>query len=314
MQTVTADLEIIEHHLYTIHIVDDSPLVIASLKQALEERNYVVTSSNNGKDAIEAISQGQPDLVILDVEMPVMDGYETIQQLKKKKATAEIPVIFYTSLTKPDVIQKIFTLGASDYIAKPFVKEELFARIDKEIQTIMLQTMLKQKMSKLAELLSIDTLTKTSNKMHMTALIKRKLQILKENSKSSFALMYIDIDKFNAFVKTQGIDTSDNSLKKIAMIIKRSIQDKDTLCRWHGDQFMLLLDNTNKNELDILAKSIRDKIGQAVFGKEGHLTCSIAIIEVLSNQEVSQVVKKLQKNMQDAKALNKSAIIKIVNI
>jgi len=314
MQTEADNLEIVEHHLYTIHIVDDSPLVISSLKKALEEKDYIVTSSDNGKDAIEAIFQGQPDLVILDVEMPVMDGYETIQHLKKKKGTSDIPVIFYTSLTKPDVIQKIFTLGASDYIAKPFVKEELFARIDKEIKTIMLQTMLKQKMSKLAELLSIDSLTKTSNKIHMTARIKQKLQILKGNPKANFALMYIDIDKFNAFVKTQGIDVSDNTLKKIAMIMKRSIKEKDTLCRWHGDQFMLLLDYTNKNELDVLAKSIRDKVGQTVFGIEGHLTCSIAIIEVLSNQEISQIVQILQKNMQDAKALNKSAIIKMVNI
>lgn len=313
MQTQEIDIEVVEYHLYTIHIVDDSPLVIASLKQTLEEKKYIVTSSTNGKDAIATILKEQPNLVILDVEMPVMDGYETISLLKKNKGTANIPVIFYTSLTKPDVIKKIFQLAASDYIAKPFVKEELFARIEKEMKTIILQNMLKEKMSKLAELLSIDSLTKTSNKMHMSALIKRKLKIIKENPKASFALMYIDIDRFNTFVKAHGIDYSESSLKKIAMIMKRSITDKDTLSRWYGDQFILVIEKTNMDELDTIAKSIREKISQEIFGVDGHLTCSIVIMKVLESQELKHVINKLQENMKEAKKLNNSAIIKMID-
>ena len=85
--------------------------------------------------------------------MPVMDGYETIAMLKSDRKTADIPVIFHTTLREPEVIERLFNLGASDYISKPFIPLELFARIEKEIKTITLQNKLKEKMSILAETL-----------------------------------------------------------------------------------------------------------------------------------------------------------------
>ncbi|WP_373002078.1 PleD family two-component system response regulator [Sulfurimonas sp.] len=75
-----------------------------------------MNSSTNGKEALEAINN-KPDLIILDIEMPIMNGYETITKLKESKKTQNIPVIFLTSPTKPNVIKKIFNLGASDYIS-----------------------------------------------------------------------------------------------------------------------------------------------------------------------------------------------------
>ena len=163
------------HDAYTIHLVDDSKVIIAGLTSVLEKEGYKVTFSINGRDAINSINENKPTLIILDVEMPIMDGYETIQLLKKDKNTANIPVIFHTTLTKPEIVKKLFKLGAADYLSKPFIPEELLARVEKEVKNITLQNKLKEKMSKLAEVLSIDPITKTSNRMHMNSMINAKI-------------------------------------------------------------------------------------------------------------------------------------------
>jgi diguanylate cyclase (GGDEF)-like protein len=313
MEGQELDTNAIEYSKYTIHIVDDSPLVITALLNVLEPKNYIINSSSNGKEALKAINSNKPNLIILDVEMPVMDGYETITKLKENKKTKNIPVIFLTSLTKPDVIKKIFNLGASDYISKPFVVEEMLARIEKEIRNIMLQTLLKEKMSKLAELLSVDDLTKASNKMHITSIIKRNLKKIKDGQMKSFSLMYIDVDDFNAFIRVNGINASDATIKKIAMIIKRSIRDKDTLAHWHGDKFMICFTQISEEELDTTAKSIRDKISKAPFGSNGHLTCSICMVDITMDESVTRVIDRMQKSMKDSKTRNKSSIVKIID-
>lgn len=313
MEPEVIDTDTIDYEKYTIHVVDDSPLMVTALLNVLQPKRYKVTSSTNGKNALESITKDIPDIIILDVEMPVMDGYETIQHLKKNKKTANIPVIFLTSLNKPDIIKKIFDLGASDYISKPFVEEEILARIKKEIKNIMLQDMLKEKMSKLAELLSIDKLTRVSNQIHMTSLINTSLEKIKVEKKGSFSLMYIDIDSFNYFVKKHGIALSDIALKKIAMIIKRSIRDKDKLARWNGDTFIILFQNIKEDELDVIAKSIRDNIAQTPFDSDKHLTCSISTLEITKDLNISNIIKKLQNSMQSLKKTQKSSIIKIID-
>ncbi|PHQ65873.1 MAG: diguanylate cyclase response regulator [Sulfurimonas sp.] len=313
MEGQELDINSIDYSKYTICIVDDSPLVISSLSDVLVPMNYTVHSSTNGKEALEAIHKNTPDLIILDVEMPVMDGYETITQIKENKKTKNIPVIFLTSVTKPDAIKKIFDLGASDYISKPFIVEEMLARIEKEIKNIMLQTLLKEKMSKLAELLSLDDLTKTSNKIHMTSVIKTNLQKIRDGQKKSFSLMYIDVDDFSAFIRANGINATDATIKKISMILKRSIRDKDILAHWHGDKFMIYFSETSREELDITAKAIRDKISKAPFGSNSHLTCSICMIEITTDENVTTIIEKIQKSMKDSKGRDRSSIVKIMD-
>ncbi len=294
---------------HTIHIVDDSNLVIESLKMLLEENGYKIESSLNGKDALIAIEKNKPDLIILDVKMPVMDGQETIKHLKKSKSTKDIPVIFHTALDKPDVINNLFELGACDYIIKPFIAQELLARVKKELKNITLQNMLTEKISKLAEILSTDSLTKTSNKMHMTSIIKTKLQNLNVQKKGIFSLIYIDIDNFNNFIKINGINTLDITIKKISMIIKRSIRTKDILSHWNGDEFMVLFQHINEDELNKIACTIRDNIAKAPFGSNSHLSCSITITQILDTQDINEVLDMLQSRMKEIKKTNKNSII-----
>ena len=118
---------------YKVFIIDDDPASIRMLNELLQER-YEVFGSTGGHQAIELIGQLLPDLILLDVIMPEMDGYEICRRPKEKRATRDIPLIFLTSCTETDKIVRGFGLGAVDYITKPFQVSEVLARVDTHVQ------------------------------------------------------------------------------------------------------------------------------------------------------------------------------------
>lgn len=301
----------IDHSQYTIHIVDDSPLVVKVLTDVLQRKAYRVTFTENGKDAIDSIANDKPHLIILDVEMPIMDGFETIKILKANPETSNIPVIFHTTLTQPEVIGKLFELGASDYITKPFVPVELLARVEKEILNINLQNMLMDKMSKLAQALSLDPLTRLYNKLHMTSVINSKLKKFQQKDGGTFGLIYLDIDDFNVFTKMHGFVASENAIKKIAMVLKRSIRDKEILARWDADVFVIFCPQTTKQELETIAKKMRENIAKVPFVSNLNLTCSISLVKIDTADKVTtnNTIALLQNRMSEAKQVSKNSII-----
>ena len=125
--------------IYDILIVDDTPEHLTVLRQMLAEQNYMVRPALNGEIAIKAANESPPDLILLDIRMPGMDGYEVCQQLKSEEKTRKIPVIFISALNELDDKVKAFSLGGVDYITKPFQTEEVLARIKTHLKLRNLQ-------------------------------------------------------------------------------------------------------------------------------------------------------------------------------
>jgi class 3 adenylate cyclase len=113
-----------------ILIVDDTPANIQALSSILKERGYQISVATNGRQALEVVSKIRPDLILLDVMMPEMDGFEACAKLKSSSDFHDIPIIFLTSKTETDDIVKGFELGAVDYVGKPFNAHELLARVN----------------------------------------------------------------------------------------------------------------------------------------------------------------------------------------
>ena len=113
-----------------ILVVDDTPVNLQALSTILKEQGFQVSVATNGRQALELVARLRPDLILLDVMMPVMDGFETCHRLKAAPATKDIPVIFLTARTESTDIVKGFELGAVDYVAKPFNACELLARVN----------------------------------------------------------------------------------------------------------------------------------------------------------------------------------------
>jgi putative two-component system response regulator len=119
----------------SILIVDDNENIRGLLKNVLRFEGYETASATNGKEALEMLATDQkPDLILMDIEMPVMDGYQTCKEIRDNKEYSSIPIIVLTAVYNKNVIKKVLTIGANDYIAKPFEPEELLARISSHIR------------------------------------------------------------------------------------------------------------------------------------------------------------------------------------
>jgi two-component system sensor histidine kinase/response regulator len=126
----------IDNSRYTVLIVDDVDANVLLLKLLISKAGYKTLSAYNGKEALEVIEKSKPDLVLLDIMMPVMDGHEVAKQLKENPETEEIPIIFLSALNSTEDIVQGFKLGAADYVSKPFNKDELLTRINHQISLI----------------------------------------------------------------------------------------------------------------------------------------------------------------------------------
>ena len=116
-----------------ILLVDDEPLNIDYLEQELEEKGFELLSASNGQEALDAIRESLPDLVLLDIMMPGIDGWETLTRLKRDAATAGIPVVIFTAREHARGHQKSSEMGAADYFRKPFEPDELIELVEKHV-------------------------------------------------------------------------------------------------------------------------------------------------------------------------------------
>src|SRR5262245_26207872 len=133
-----------------ILVVDDTPANIQSLTAILKEKGYQISVATNGKQALDAVARVQPDLILLDVMMPEMDGFETCRCLKANEQWRHLPVIFLTARTETTDIVQGFELGAVDYVAKPFNAHELLARVNTHLTMDELRRSLAAKNAELA--------------------------------------------------------------------------------------------------------------------------------------------------------------------
>ena len=130
-------------------IVDDDNTNLQVIGSFLYNKNYKIILAKSGKDALKSVENNHPDLILLDIMMPGMNGYEVCEKLKANNQTKDIPIIFLTAKTETKDIIKGFNTGGVDYITKPFIKEELLARIKTHISLKISQDLLKEQAKKL---------------------------------------------------------------------------------------------------------------------------------------------------------------------
>lgn len=232
--------------------VEDSETQASVIKDFLEKSGYDVILVDNGKSAIN-VAKSQPlDIVLLDVILPDITGYEVCRWLKLNSDTREIPIIMLT--VKGSVSDKVTGLeaGADDYLPKPFDEIELNARIYACLRTKALQDELKQKNRQLEELLekvkilaSTDPLTKLSNRRHFEVVLENEFKRAARYN-SPLACLMIDIDYFKKINDGYGHHTGDLVLHEIAHIIKNTVREIDVTARWGGEEFVVLLPQTGK--------------------------------------------------------------------
>jgi PleD family two-component response regulator len=200
----------------TVLIVDDTPLNIQILAQALF-KEYEVKIATGGAKALQIVNQDKkPDLILLDIMMPEMDGYEVCRRIKENPSIQDIPVIFVSGKGEVKDQKHGFDLGAVDYITKPFEIPLVLARINVHLR-------LKQKSEKLEKLAMVDALTDIPNRRALDDALEREIKRAKRDQKT-LSLMMLDVDHFKAFNDNYGHGVGDICLRKIAQSLASNIK------------------------------------------------------------------------------------------
>ncbi len=262
-----------------IVVVDDETFSLTSVKAILGAENMKISCLRSGRDLLRFMKKNTPDLILLDVMMPDMDGFETYEELRAQEKSMGIhntPVIFLTGDLSDEDESRGLQLGASDYIHKPFDKDILIGRIKKTISN-------SKKIESLTEDATIDKLTGFLNRSEGIAKIRDLC-----NDKTG-ACMMLDLDNFKFVNDLYGHDTGDHMIMAFADIIRRNIRSSDVVCRFGGDEFLAFFVGVeNEEAIASLSKRLNDQLvseSNDIMGKEHGIPIGISIGAVMVPQQ-----------------------------
>jgi len=265
-------------------IVDDTPANLDVLVGELDRRGYSVAVAQDGEEALARAAYVQPDLILLDVMMPGLDGFETCRQLKAVPQTSEIPVIFMTAVG--DASSKVtgFGCGGADYVTKPFQLDEVVARI--EMQLALRQALERLRESEERYRLLAETLQHQATHDPLTGLPNRTLLVDRLNQaiaaakrrNAPFHVGFLDLDHFKRINDTLGHDAGDDLLRAVAARITNCLRASDTVARLGGDEFILLLqDFTGADDTKAVTQRVMAGIAEPIALGSHSVTVSCSI-------------------------------------
>ena len=281
----------------TILAVDDSLLICKQIEKVLSSDELMVYTSHTAQDALKMIKEKNPDLILLDVILPDMEGYELFQEIKQVDKS-QTPVIFITSKDSEQDVIRGFSLGACDYVKKPFLPEELRSRVkahlhqkqEKDELRFMNQNLLAN-MEKLNRAALRDELTGLYNRRFV---VESLSQDLTESGRQD-AIVMVDVDNFKRVNDTYGHSTGDMVLICIANIME-SICSRHKVVRWGGEEFLLVLMGITEEEVLRICETIRREVSEFMF-RSGDCTffCTITLGVAMYDKE-----KSLEDNVTHA--------------
>jgi len=257
-----------------ILLVDDAPTNIQVLNETLKD-DYRLFFATSGAEALRMVTQAPPDLVILDVIMPDMDGYEVCRALKANAQVQDIPIIFVTSMRQQEDEVVGLELGAVDYITKPFNPAVVRLRVRNQIE-------LKRQRDLLARLSNLDGLTGIPNRRALDTCTDREWRRC-QRSRKPISLLMADIDHFKSYNDTYGHLAGDDCLKAVSASLLQTLERPgDLLARYGGEEFVALLPETDAAGAQLVASKMLQAVANlgvphAGALTEAHITVSIGV-------------------------------------
>ena len=281
-----------------IVVVDDEALSLTSAKMLLGSEDMKVSCLRSGKDLLKFMEKNDPDLILLDVMMPEMDGFDTfvaLRQQEREEGKLETPVIFLTGDLDDKAEQKGLKLGASDYIHKPFNGDLLIRRIKNTIKN-------SQKIEELTENATIDKLTGLLNK---DSGVEKISQVC---GSEDGVLIILDLDNFKLVNDLFGHDMGDRILAAFAEIMRNNTRSNDVVSRIGGDEFLAFFSNVNDEEsVGYLAARLNDQMDEEaarLMGSDHGIPLGISVGGVMVPQygrSYEELFKLADEALYDAK-------------
>ena len=306
---------------YSILIADDQPFNIQVLGNLLKQAQFHVLVAESGQAVLERAQTALPDLILLDVIMPGLNGFETCRRLKANPLTQSIPVIFLSALDKAFNKVEAFAVGGADYITRPFQAEEVLVRVKHQLalwtaraELAALNRELEERVqARTAELETInqrlqqeifernqmqvqlhrlafhDTVTNLPNRALFMEHLEQAFKRLQRDQRWRFGVLFIDLDRFKSVNDSLGHQAGDQLLKLFAQRLSGLVRETDTVARLSGDEFVILSEPVEAlNDLVLIAERINQELRSpfSLSKRPIHVSASIGI--VLSAAEYAQ--------------------------
>ncbi len=237
------------HKQPVILAVDDSPLIHRILQRRLKDIRARILLADSGQSAIAAVLSEKPDLILLDIGLPDMSGFEVLSTLKNSAETMHIPVIMLTASDASEDKVLGFELGAVDYITKPFDTAELKARVRSTLRTQHLVHILEQKAQ-------VDALTGLWNRAHLDQSLHACVETATRYDQP-LTLTMCDIDHFKQINDTFGHTVGDIVLERFAQLLSDTSRQSDLVCRYGGEEFLIIQPMTKWSDALRIAERFR---------------------------------------------------------
>jgi two-component system, cell cycle response regulator len=256
----------------TVLVIDDSPDIHRLLDVRLRPENLVLHHALDAQDGIDQAIRLVPDLVLLDVDMPLLTGFEVCRRIKDHSKLANVPIIFLTGATEVYTKVQGFDLGAIDYVTKPFEPAELRARVRAALRT-------KRYHDLLAARSNVDALTALWNRSYFNQRLGEEVAAARRYGRE-LALIMLDVDNFKQLNDSYGHPFGDQVLQRLGELLHTELRSTDAPCRYGGEEFGLILTETDAEGALITAERIRAAVGELVFrpkDRPTHITASLGI-------------------------------------
>jgi diguanylate cyclase (GGDEF)-like protein len=286
-----------------ILLIDDTKQIHSLIAGLLSNEPCGLHFAIDGASGLTLAQSLHPDLILLDVEMPGMDGYETCRRLKADPALFNVPVVFLTALSTTGDKVRGLELGAVDYVTKPFSPAELLARVRASLRT-------NRAIRMLEEHALIDFLTGLGNR----AMFKQRLAAevsLRVRTEKALACVVVDVDNFQAINDTEGHPFADGVLQEIARVLEKLVRVEDVACRLGGDVFVVIAPNTEPDDASGLADRIGRDLKALAFehhGRSVEVKCSVAVAPSIDTYDRS-MFERAAATIEQAKATGLSGVV-----
>jgi two-component system cell cycle response regulator len=282
-------------------VADASHDVRAALRCELEVAGYRVVDSADGRQVLDDAACHEPSVILLDVEMPVLDGHATLAALKRDPRTADVPVVFLSGRGAGEDLVQALREGAHDYLRKPPEPAELLARVGAANRMKELQDELRRRAAQLDLVSRTDHLTGLANRRHVEEHLRVVLAAAVRHTQPA-AVLLADIDDFKAVNDSRGHAAGDEVLLRVARALAESVRIEDEVGRWGGDEFIIVAPHTDAAAATVLAERLRQAVSNTT-----EVTLSIG--GAATSTAGSHPFEVADANLYEAKAAGRNRVV-----
>ncbi len=295
-------------HKPMVVTADDNEDVREIVRIHLERAGYDVTEAVDGEHVISVTKDAHPDVILLDVDMPRVNGHQVLEELKADPSTRDIPVVLLTSHDSVEDIVSGLSLGAHDHLAKPFAAGELLARTNAALRVKQLQDQLYERNEQLEVTARTDPLTTLPNRRHFDEQLAALASSANRHATALSAVL-IDIDHFKNVNDEYGHPVGDEVLREVAKRIAASLRIGDVAARWGGEEFIVALPVTDLAGAQRFAERVRAIISQSPVTVGEFIALDItASFGVSCGTDVQELVSSADSALYEAKAAGRNRV------